>query len=140
MMFILIMSTKELIASNKDPKTKKVFKEAEDLIRTITQLHLNNSKIKIEIDYWDWEGGVLGEQDKDDPDAYLYCWIDNKDYSKKEIDEIIEKRGEAWTDRLNEFFHENKKKVTKEFQKYIDCEGDYTGAGYAIIINGKRAY
>ena len=140
MMFILIMSTKELIASNKDPKTKKVFKEGEDLIRTITQLHLNNSKIKIEIDYWDWEGGVLGEQDKDDPDAYLYCWIDNKDYSKKEIDEIIEKRGEEWTDRLNDFFHENKKKVTKEFQKYIDCEGDYTGADYAIIINGKRAY
>ena len=32
MMFILIMSTKELIASNKDPKTKKVFKEGEDLI------------------------------------------------------------------------------------------------------------
>ena len=58
MMFILIMSTKELIASNKDPKTKKVFKEGEDLIRTITQLHLNNSKIKIEIDNWDWEGGV----------------------------------------------------------------------------------
>jgi len=52
------MSTKELIASNKDPKTKKVFKEGEDLIRTITQLHLNNSKIKIEIDNWDWEGGV----------------------------------------------------------------------------------
>ena len=139
-MFSYIMSTKDLIASNKDPKTKKVFKDGEDLIRKITQLHLNNSKIKIEIDYWDWEGGVLGEQDKDDPNAYLYCWIDNKDYSKKEIDEIIEKRGEAWTDRLNEFFDENKKKVTKEFQKYIDCEGDYTGAGYAIIINGKRAY
>ena len=34
----------------------------------------------------------------------------------------------------------NKKKVTKEFQKYIDCEGDYSGAGYAIILNGKLAY
>ena len=33
-----------------------------------------------------------------------------------------------------------KKKVTKEFQKYIDCEGDYSGAGYAIILNGKLAY
>ena len=28
----------------------------------------------------------------------------------------------------------------KEFQKYIDCEGDYSGSGYAIILNGKRAY
>ena len=26
----------------------------------------------MELDYWDWEGGVLGEQDKYDPDAYLY--------------------------------------------------------------------
>ena len=134
------MSTKDLIASNKDPKTKKVFKEAEDTIRRITQLHLNNPKIKVELDYWDWEDGVLGEQDKGDPDAYLYCWVDDKTKSKKEIDDIIEKKGEIWTDYLNEFFHENKKKVTKEFQKYIDCEGDYTGAGYAIIINGKRAY
>lgn len=134
------MSTKDLIASNKDPKTKKVFKDAEDLIRRITQLHLNNPKIKIELDYWDWENEVLGKQDKGDPDAYLYCWVDDKTKSKKEIDDIIEKKGEIWTDYLNEFFHENKKKVTKEFQKYIDCEGDYTGAGYAIIINGKRAY
>ena len=134
------MSTKDLIASNKDPKTKKVIKDAEDLIRRITQLHLNNPKIKIELDYWDWENEVLGKQDKGDPDAYLYCWVDDKTKSKKEIDDIIEKKGEIWTDYLNEFFHENKKKVTKEFQKYIDCEGDYTGAGYAIIINGKRAY
>ena len=134
------MSTKDLIASNKDPKTKKVFKDAEDLIRRITQLQLNNPKIKIELDYWDWENEVLGKQDKGDPDAYLYCWVDDKTKSKKEIDDIIEKKGEIWTDYLNEFFHENKKKVTKEFQKYIDCEGDYTGAGYAIIINGKRAY
>lgn len=134
------MSTKDLIASNKDPKTKKVFKDAKDLIRRITQLHLNNPKIKIELDYWDWENEVLGKQDKGDPDAYLYCWVDDKTKSKKEIDDIIEKKGEIWTDYLNEFFHENKKKVTKEFQKYIDCEGDYTGAGYAIIINGKRAY
>ena len=134
------MSTKELIASNKDPNTKKVFKEAEDTIRKITQLHLNNPKIKIELDYWDWENEVLGKQDKGDPDAYLYCWVDDKTKSKKEIDDIIEKKGEIWTDHLNEFFHEHKKKVTKEFQKYIDCEGDYSGAGYAIIINGKRAY
>ena len=139
-MFNYIMSTKDLIASNKDPKTKKVFKDAKDLIRRITQLHLNNPKIKIELDYWDWENEVLGKQDKGDPDAYLYCWVDDKTKSKKEIDDIIEKKGEIWTDYLNEFFHENKKKVTKEFQKYIDCEGDYTGAGYAIIINGKRAY
>ncbi len=139
-MFNYIMSTKDLIASNKDPKTKKVFKDAEDLIRRITQLQLNNPKIKIELDYWDWENEVLGKQDKGDPDAYLYCWVDDKTKSKKEIDDIIEKKGEIWTDYLNEFFHENKKKVTKEFQKYIDCEGDYTGAGYAIIINGKRAY
>ena len=134
------MSTKELIASNKDPNTKKVFKEAEDTIRKITQLHLNNPKIKIELDYWDWENEVLGKQDKGDPDAYLYCWVDDKTKSKKEIDDIIEKKGEIWTDHLNEFFHEHKKKVTKEFQKYIDCEGDYSGAGYAIILNGKRAY
>ena len=134
------MSTKELIASNKDPKTKKVFKEAEDSIRRITQLHLNNPKIKIELDYWDWENEVLGKQDKGDPDAYLYCWVDDKTKSKKEIDDIIEKKGEIWTDYLNEFFHEHKKKVTKEFQKYIDCEGDYSGAGFAIILNGKRAY
>ena len=139
-MFNYIMSTKDLIASNKNSKTKKVFKDAEDLIRRITQLHLNNPKIKIELDYWDWENEVLGKQDKGDPDAYLYCWVDDKTKSKKEIDDIIEKKGEIWTDYLNEFFHENKKKVTKEFQKYIDCEGDYTGAGYAIIINGKRAY
>lgn len=134
------MSTKDLIASNKDPKTKKVFKDAEDLIRRITQLHLNNPKIKIELDYWDWENEVLGKQDKGDPDAYLYCWVDDKTKSKKEIDDIIEKKGEIWTDYLNEFFHENKKKVTKEFQKYIDNEGDWSGAGYAIILNGKRAY
>ena len=134
------MSTKELITSNKDPKTKKVFKEAEDSIRRITQLHLNNPKIKIELDYWDWENEVLGKQDKGDPDAYLYCWVDDKTKSKKEIDDIIEKKGEIWTDHLNEFFHEHKKKVTKEFQKYIDCEGDYSGAGYAVILNGKRAY
>ena len=134
------MSTKELITSNKDPKTKKVFKEAEDSIRRITQLHLNNPKIKIELDYWDWENEVLGIQDEGDPDAYLYCWVDDKTKSKKEIDDIIEKKGEIWTDHLNEFFHEHKKKVTKEFQKYIDCEGDYSGAGFAIILNGKRAY
>lgn len=139
-MFNYIMSTKDLIASNKDPKTKKVFKDAEDLIRRITQLQLNNPKIKIELDYWDWENEVLGKQDKGDPDAYLYCWVDDKTKSKKEIDDIIEKKGEIWTDYLNEFFHENKKKVTKEFQKYIDCEGDYSGAGYAIILNGKLAY
>ena len=134
------MSTKDLIASNKDPKTKKVFKEAEDTIRRITQLHLNNPKIKVELDYWDWEDGVLGEQDKGDPDAYLYCWVDDKTKSDEEIDNIIEKKGEAWTDYLNEFFHKNKKKVTKEFQKYIDCEGDYSGAGYAIILNDRRIY
>ena len=136
------MSTKELIASNDDPSTKKIFKLAEDTIKRITQLHLNNPKIKVELDYWDWDGGVLGEQDKYDPDAYLYCWIDDKTKSGQEIDEIIEKKGEAWSDRLAEVFQDekNKKKVTKEFQKYIDCEGDWSGAGYAIILNGKRAY
>ena len=136
------MSTKELIASNDDPSTKKIFKLAEDTIKRITQLHLNNPKIKVELDYWDWDGGVLGEQDKYDPDAYLYCWVDDKTKSGQEIDEIIEKKGEAWSDRLAEVFQDekNKKKVTKEFQKYIDCEGDWSGAGYAIILNGKRAY
>ena len=136
------MSTKELITSNKDPKTKKVFKEAEGMMRSITMLRLNPkiTKIKIELDYWDWENEVLGKQDKGDPDAYLYCWVDDKTKSKKEIDDIIEKKGEIWTDHLNEFFHEHKKKVTKEFQKYIDCEGDYSGAAFAIILNGKRAY
>ena len=136
------MSTKDLIASNKDPNTKKVFKLAEETIRRITQLHLNNPKIKVELDYWDWEGGVLGEQDKYDPDAYLYCWVDDKTKSAQEIDDIIESKGEAWSDRLAEVFQDknNKKKVTKELQKYIDNEGDWSGAGYAIILNGKRAY
>ena len=106
------MSTKDLVASNEDPKTKKVFKEAELVIRRITQLHLNNPKIEVKLNYWDWEHGVLGDQDDGDPDAYLYCWVDDKTKSKKEIDEIIEKKGEIWTDYLNEFFHENKKKVT----------------------------
>ena len=72
------MSTKDLIASNKDPNTKKVFKLAEETIRKITQLHLNNPKIKVELDYWDWDGGVLGEQDSGDPDGYLYCRVDDK--------------------------------------------------------------
>ena len=136
------MSTKDLIASNDDPSTKKIFKLAEDTIKRITQLHLNNPKIKVELDYWDWEGGVLGEQDKYDPDAYLYCWVDDKTKSDQEIDDIIESKGEAWADRLAEVFQDknNKKKVTKEFQKYIDGEGDWSGAGYAIILNGKRAY
>ena len=136
------MSTKDLIASNDDSSTKKIFKLAEDTIRRITQLHLNNPKIKVELDYWDWEGGVLGEQDKYDPDAYLYCWVDDKTKSAQEIDEIIESKGEAWSDRLAEVFQDknNKKKVTKELQKYIDNEGDWSGAGYAIILNGKRAY
>ena len=136
------MSTKDLIASNQDPNTKKIFKLAEDTIRRITQLHLNNPKIKVELDYWDWEGGVLGEQDKYDPNAYLYCWVDDKTKSAQEIDDIIESKGEAWSDRLAEVFQDknNKKKVTKELQKYIDNEGDWSGAGYAIILNGKRAY
>ena len=136
------MSTKDLIASNKDPNTKEIFKLAEDTIRKITQLHLNNPKIKVELDYWDWDGGVLGEQDKYDPNAYLYCWVDDKTKSEQEIDDIIESKGEAWSDRLAEVFQDknNKKKVTKELQKYIDNEGDWSGAGYAIILNGKRAY
>ena len=136
------MSTKDLIASNKDPNTKKVFKLAEETIRKITQLHLNNPKIKVELDYWDWEGGVLGEQDSGDPNGYLYCWVDDKTKSGQEIDDIIESKGEAWSDRLAEVFQDknNKKKVTKEFQKYINCEDDYSGAGFAIILNGKRAY
>ena len=136
------MSTKDLIASNKDPNTKKIFKLAEETIRKITQLHLNNPKIKVELDYWDWDGGVLGEQDKYDPNAYLYCWVDDKTKSAQEIDDIIESKGEAWSDRLAEVFQDknNKKKVTKELQKYIDNEGDWSGAGYAIILNGKRAY
>ncbi len=136
------MSTKDLIASNKDPNTKKIFKLAEETIRKITQLHLNNPKIKVELDYWDWDGGVLGEQDKYDPNAYLYCWVEDKTKSAQEIDDIIDTKGEAWSDRLAEVFQDknNKKKVTKEFQKYIDCEGDWSGAGYAIILNGKRAY
>ena len=134
------MSTKDLIASNKDPKTKKVFKEAELVIQRITQLHLKNPKIIVELDYWDWEHGVLGDQDDADPDAYLYCWIDDKKLTGQQIDNIIQNKGEAWTDCLKEFFHKNKKKVTKEFQKYIDCEGDYSGAGYAIILNDRRIY
>ena len=109
------MSIKALIASNKDPKTKKVFKEAEDTIRKITQLHLNNSKIEIQLEPWDWGDagtkapGVLGEQGKGDPDVYLYCRIDNDNYSDKEIDKIIDIKGEIWTDHLNEFFHKHKK-------------------------------
>ncbi len=134
------MSTKDLVASNEDPKTKKVFKEAELVIRRITQLHLNNPKIEVELNYWDWEHGVLGDHDDGDPHAYLYCWIEDKKLTDQQIDNIIEKKGEAWTDHLNEFFHKNKKKVTKEFQKYIDCEGDYSGAGYAIILNNRRIY
>ena len=136
------MSTKELIASNKDANTKKIFKEAEDTIRRITQLYLNNPTIKVELDYWDWENEVLGEQSGGDPDAYLYCWLDDETKSDKDVDEMIDTKGEAWTDRLAEVFQDkkNKKKVTKEFQKYIDCEGDYACAGYAIILNGKRAY
>ena len=89
------MSTKDLIASNKDANTKKVFKEAEDTIRKITQLHLNNPKIKVELDYWDWENEVLGEQDKGDPDGYLYCRVDDETKSDEEIDDIIGKKGEA---------------------------------------------
>ena len=104
------MSTKDLIASNKDPNTKKVFKLAEETIRKITQLHLNNPKIKVELDYWDWDGGVLGEQDSGDPDGYLYCWVDDKTISNKERDDIINKKGEAWTDRLAEVFQDEKKK------------------------------
>ena len=41
------MSIKELIACNKDPKTKKVFKDAEGLIRRLTQLGFNDPKIKV---------------------------------------------------------------------------------------------
>ena len=106
------MSTKDLIASNKDPNTKKIFKLAEETIRRITQLHLNNPKIKVELDYWDWDGGVLGEQDSGDPDGYLYCRVDDKTISNKERDDIINKKGEAWTDRLAEVFQDenNKKK------------------------------
>ena len=83
------MSTKDLIASNKDPNTKKIFKLAEETIRRITQLHLNNPKIKVELDYWDWDGGVLGDQDSGDPDGYLYCRVDDKTISNKERDDII---------------------------------------------------
>ena len=79
------MSTKDLIASNKDPNTKKVFKLAEETIRKITQLHLNNPKIKVELDYWDWDGGVLGDQDSGDPDGYLYCWVDDKQNLAKKL-------------------------------------------------------
>ena len=106
------MSTKDLIASNKDPNTKKIFKLAEETIKRITQLHLNNPKIKVELDYWDWDGGVLGEQDSGDPDGYLYCRVDDKTISNKERDDIINKKGEAWTDRLAEVFQDenNKKK------------------------------
>ena len=84
----------------------------------------------------------LGKQSGGDPDAYLYCWLDDETKSDKDVDEMIDTKGEAWTDRLAEVFQDkkNKKKVTKEFQKYIDCEGDYSGAGFAIILNDKRAY
>ena len=46
------MSIKELIACNKDPKTKKVFKDAEGVIRRITQGRFNDPKIKVTIDLW----------------------------------------------------------------------------------------
>ena len=110
------MSTKELISSNKDPNTKKIFKLAEETIRKITQLHLNNPKIKVELDYWDWDGGVLGEQDSGDPDGYLYCRVDDKTISNKERDDIINKKGEAWTDRLAEVFQDENNKKSKFFR------------------------
>ena len=110
-MISCIVSTKELIASNKDSNTKKIFKEAEDTIRKITQLHLNNPKIKVELDYWDWENEVLGEQDKGDPDGYLYCWVDDETKSDEEIDDIIGKKGEAWSDRLAEVFQDKNNKI-----------------------------
>ena len=68
------MSTKDLIASNKDPNTKKVFKLAEETIRKITQLHLNNPKIKVELDYWDWDG-----------EDYKYLHHDKKDFEDVKI-------------------------------------------------------
>ena len=43
------MSTKELIASNNDPKTKKVFKETEGMMRRITMLRLNPKITKIKL-------------------------------------------------------------------------------------------
>ena len=46
------MSIKELITCNKDPKTKKVFKDAEGVIRRITQGRFNDPKIKVTIDLW----------------------------------------------------------------------------------------
>ena len=136
------MSIKELIACNKDPKTKKVFKDAEGLIRRLTQLGFNDPKIKVTIDLWKDE--VLGKKDYADPDAYLYCYINDKSISDEKVDNMIDKKGETWTDWLAEVFQdpENKEKLPRELQKYIDGEDDgtnnYSGSGYAIIINGKR--
>ena len=136
------MSIKELIACNKDPKTKKVFKDAEGLIRRLTRGWLNDPKIKVTIDLWKDE--VLGKKDYADPDAYLYCYINDKSRSDEKVDNMIDKKGESWHDWLAEVFQdpENKEKLPRELQKYIDGEDDgtnnYSGSGYAIIINGKR--
>ena len=54
--------------------------------------------------------------------------IDDKTKSAQEIDDIIESKGEAWSDRLAEVFQDknNKKKLQKN-SKYIDNEGDWSG-------------
>ena len=51
---------------------------------------LKNPKIRVELDYWDWENEVLGEQDKGDPDGYLYCWVDDETKSDEEIIKIAD--------------------------------------------------
>ena len=136
------MSIKELIACNKDLKTKKIFKDAEGVIRRISQLGFNDHKVKVTIDLWKDE--VLGKKGYADPDAYIYCYINDKSISDKKVDNMIDKKSESWHDWLAEVFQdpENKEKLPRELQKYIDGEDDgtnnYSGSGYAIIINGKR--
>ena len=72
------------------------------------------------------EDEVLGKWTKGDPDAYLYCYINDKSISDEKVDNMIDKKGETWTDWLAEVFQDpkNKKKLPKELQKYIDCEDD----------------
>ena len=86
----------------------------------------NDPKIKVTIDLWKDE--VLGKKDYADPDAYLYCYINDKSISDEKVDNMIDKKGESWHDWLAEVFQDpkNKKKLPKELQKYIDCENDGT--------------
>ena len=142
------MAINDLIACNKDLETKKVFKEAKDLMQKTCKrweiLHgFSDPEIKITIDLWKEE--ILGKK-SDGEDAYIYCYINDKGVSKEAVDDWVSEPGnsgaEAWHDRLSEIFqwYKNINKLPKELQKYINSEDEYHSAGYAIILNGKRGY